>query len=382
MEDHQTFKVHRKGIGKLSVTPLVEVKTKEDLSNVYTPHVAKVSEAIFQDPRLATDYTIAGKMVAVISDGSAVLGLGNIGAQAALPVMEGKAVIFKEFAGVDAFPLCLATQDTEDIIKTIKFVAPNFAAINLEDISAPRCFEIERRLQEDLQIPVMHDDQHGTAIVILAALKGALKLTKKKDIRVVIVGAGAAGLAVARLLLSQKESLSIADLKVVDSKGVICTKRTDLNIYKQEVANNCGQEKGSSMEEALIGADVFIGVSKGGLLTKEMIATMNDNPIIFAMANPIPEIMPQEGLDAGAFIVATGRSDFPNQINNALAYPGVFKGLIEGKLQKATEEVKLAAAQAIYIYHEKSLSRDMLLPSILDKNIPDVIAEAVKATKK
>lgn len=380
MNDSEIFDIHSSQKGKISITPTVKIDTKEILSKVYTPGVGKVCLAIKDKPDLSKKYTIAGKMVAVISDGTAVLGFGDIGPKAALPVMEGKCAIFKEFAGVDAFPICLDEKDTSDLISTIRRLAPNFAAINLEDISAPRCFEIEERLQEILDIPVMHDDQHGTAIVTLAALKGALDLTQKDNINIVIVGAGAAGTAILKLLLAakQKGELQIGSIKMLDSKGVVSADRDDLNTYKTEIANLTQQMRFEPLNEALKGSDVFIGVSVGELLNEAMIKSMNPNPIIFAMANPVPEIMPDIAKKAGASIVATGRSDFDNQINNALAYPGVFKGLIEGDIKKATTEIKLAAANAIYEYHKKALSEDNILPSILDKEVPNMIAEIIK----
>jgi malate dehydrogenase (oxaloacetate-decarboxylating) len=383
MNDQEIFDIHSQKTGKISIEPTVKIDSKEILAKVYTPGVGKICMAIKDEPELVKKYTMAGKMVAVISDGTAVLGFGDIGPKAALPVMEGKCAIFKEFAGVDAFPLCLDETDTPDLIATIRRLAPNFAAINLEDISAPRCFEIEERLQELLDIPVMHDDQHGTAIVTLAALKGALKLTQKKNVNIVIVGAGAAGTAIMKLLVASKEyqGLEINSIKMVDSKGVVASDREDLNRYKIEIANLTKQLKTQSFEESLRGSDVFIGVSAPNLLNEELIKTMNPDPIIFAMANPTPEIMPDIAKKAGASIVATGRSDFDNQINNALVYPGVFKGLIEGNIKKATIEIKLAAADAVYEYHKENLSTTNLLPSILDKQVPVIIAETIKKLK-
>lgn len=380
-------KVHSKSIGKLSINSTVKIDSKEVLSKVYTPGVAQISNLISEDESLAKQFTIAGKMVAVISDGSAVLGLGNIGAKGALPVMEGKCAIFKEFAGVDAFPICLATQDTEEIISTIKAISPNFAAINLEDISAPRCFEIEERLSKELQIPVMHDDQHGTAIVTLAALKSALRLVPKEKVNIVISGAGAAGSAITKLLLTTKTilDLKISQIKVLDSKGVVTTSRDDIKEDdpktkdKYHLAQITKQSVNQSMSEALIGADVFIGVSAPEILSSEMVKSMNLDPIIFALANPVPEIMPAIAYSAGASIVATGRSDFPNQINNALAYPGVFKGLIQNGIRVVTDEIKLKAAENIFKYHLESgaLSADNILPSILDKEVPKLIANSI-----
>lgn len=377
MKDQDTFKLHAQHTGKITINSAVRIKSKEDLALIYTPGVAQVSSAIKNDPSLAEKYTIAGKTVAVISDGSAVLGLGNIGAKAALPVMEGKCVIFKELGGIDAFPLCLDEQSPKEIISTIKSLAPNFVAINLEDIAAPKCFEIEETLQNELSIPIMHDDQHATAIVTLAALKGALYVTKKKSIVIAIVGVGAAGIATAKLLLDQCKGLNIKEIRLIDSKGLVSTDRTDLNSYKKDLAQKTSQHKTMDLSEALKKIDVFIGVSKGDLLTKEMVLAMNSAPIIFAMANPTPEIMPQDALAAGASIVGTGRSDFPNQINNALVYPGIFKGLIKYRIKKVTTEIKIAAANAIFEYHKKNLSENNILPSILDKKIPEVIASAL-----
>lgn len=375
-----TFEIHKKNTGKLEIVSTVKVETRDDLSQIYTPNVGKICMAIKDNPDTARDYTIAGKMVAVISDGSAVLGFGNIGPKAALPVMEGKCVIFKEFAGLNAFPICLDTQDTEEIIKIVKALSVNFAAINLEDISAPRCFDIEQRLNDELPIPIIHDDQHGTAVVTLAALMGAVKLTERKDLRVVVAGAGAAGNAITRLILASE--LPVTDVKLFDSKGLVSTDRADLDKYKMEMALLTKQDKTMSISEGLVGADVFIGVSAPNSLTGEMIKTMADKPIVFAMANPVPEIMPDIAKEAGAYIVATGRSDFNNQINNALAYPGVFKGMLEAKLTRATIEVKLTTAKAIFEYNLPTLTEDNLLPSILDKKVPEMIAKAIVTSVK
>lgn len=372
------FEIHRSKRGKVEVCSTVEVNDRETLSNIYTPNVGKICMEIRDNPESAKEYTMAGKMVAVISDGTAVLGFGDIGPAAALPVMEGKCVIFKEFAGLNAFPLCLSEKDPEEIIKTIKRLAVNFAAINLEDISAPRCFEIERRLNDELQIPVVHDDQHGTAIVTLAALMGAIKLTGKEKVRIVISGAGAAGNAITKLLLAAKEQVGIEDIGIYDSKGLVSTDRTDMDKYKMELAEITNQRTNKTIKEGLVGADVFIGVSVANAIDIDTVRTMNKDAIVFAMANPVPEIMPDEAMKGGALIVATGRSDLPNQINNALAYPGVFKGLLEMKANKITTEMKILAAQAIYEYNLKELSNIHLLPSILDKKIPEVIAKAMQ----
>lgn len=375
-----TFAIHSAHTGKLSISPVVKIKTRKMLSAVYTPEVGKICMAIRDNPQDVRKYTIAGKMIAVISDGTAVLGFGDIGPKAALPVMEGKAVIFKEFAGLDAFPICINEKDPDKLVEIIKAISVNFAAINLEDISAPRCFYVEERLQNELDVPVMHDDQHGTAIVTLAALKGAIELSGKKNVRVVVVGSGAAGTAVSKLIAyaGGKEKDLIGDIKVVDSKGVVSDDRKDLDQYKSELAKITKQHKTMSMEEALKGADVFIGVSKGNILTEEMIKTMNDKPIIFAMANPIPEIMPENAYKAGAFIVATGRSDMPNQVNNALVYPGVFKGLLKNRIKKINIDMKYLAAQAIYTYNKRLLSVKHILPSIMDKKVVDVISKNIK----
>lgn len=375
-----TFDIHKKNTGKLEIVPTVKVETRDDLSQIYTPNVGKICMAIKDNPELVRDYTIAGKMVAVISDGTAVLGFGNIGPKAALPVMEGKCVIFKEFAGLNAFPICLDTQDTEEIIKIVKAISVNFVAINLEDISAPRCFEIEQKLSDELDIPIVHDDQHGTAIVTLAALMGAIKqkqllTSNDQRLKVVVAGAGAAGNAITKLLLASE--LPIDSIKLFDSKGLVATERTDMDKYKMEIAQMTGQNKTEDINAGLTGADIFIGVSVANSLTAEMIGLMNPEPIIFALANPTPEIMPDEAKKAGAMIVATGRSDFNNQINNALAYPGVFKGLLSAKIKKASIEVKLKAAKAIYEYNLPNLSIDNLLPSILDKKVPEMIEKAI-----
>jgi len=377
-----TFEIHKQHTGKLEIISTVEVNDRETLSNIYTPNVGKICMAIKDDPTLVREYTIAGKMVAVISDGTAVLGFGNIGPKAALPVMEGKCVIFKEFAGLNAFPLCLDELDAEQIIKIIKSVSVNFAAINLEDIAAPKCFVIEKRLNEELDIPVVHDDQHGTAIVCLAALRGAIKVLNKSNVRVVISGAGAAGNAITKLLWAAKAELGIADIGVYDSKGLIATDRTDMDEYKIELANLTNNNLSKSIVAGIKNADVFVGVSVAGALTSDMIKTMSPKPIVFAMANPFPEIMPDEAMAAGAGIVATGRSDFDNQINNALAYPGVFKGLLAAKVNKMSTEIKLAASKAIYEYNLPNLSSTNLLPSILDKKVPGIIAEAIISLSK
>ncbi len=369
----KSLALHKKYRGKIGTVPLIEIKDKNDLSLTYTPGVAEVSKAIAEDPKKVWDYTIKSHTVAVVSDGSAVLGLGNIGPEAALPVMEGKALLFKSLGGVDAFPICLDTQDNAEIIRTVKLIAPNFGGINLEDICAPRCFEIEDALQ-DLGIPVMHDDQHGTAVVVLAGLINATKVAGKKmeKLKVVISGAGAAGTAIAKLLIPR-----VDDVLVLDTKGLVCQERADLNGYKKELSKITNKKcVVGTWREALQGADVFIGVSKGGILKAEDIKLMNEKSIIFAMANPIPEIMPDEAKSGGAFIVASGRSDFPNQINNVLAFPGIFKGALSVRATKITEEMKLAAAMALANLVPNPRV-DKIIPNPLNKQVSKIVAEAV-----
>ena len=376
----ETLELHRKNGGKIAVKLKVSVNTRHDLSLVYTPGVAEVSRVIAENKEAVYDYTIKKNTVAVVSDGSAVLGLGNIGPEAALPVMEGKCVLFKELADVDAFPICLATQDRDEIIKTVKHIAPVFAGINLEDIAAPRCFEIEAALQ-DIGIPVFHDDQHGTAVVIHAALTNAAKVVGKKieELTVVVNGAGAAGITVAKLLtcfeVNPNVCTSVKDVIVCDSNGIINADGD--NPYKTELAHMTNKRKiKGTLAHALEGADVFIGVSKGNVLTKEMIKKMAPNPIIFAMANPTPEIMPDEAKAAGAAIVGTGRSDFPNQINNALVFPGIFRGAIDARAPRITKEMQLAAARALASSVEPTAER--ILPEVLDKSVTQRIAAAVR----
>lgn len=377
----ESLKFHKKLRGKLSVTPKSKISDRHDLSLVYTPGVAQPCKAIAKDKTQAYELTIKGNSVAVISDGSAVLGLGNIGAHAAIPVMEGKAVLFKEYANLDAFPICIETQDTEEIIRIVKNIAPVFGAINLEDISAPRCFEIEKKLQ-DIGIPVFHDDQHGTAVVVYAALLSALKIANKdiKKIKVVMNGAGAAGHAIALMLLGkgdyENDSPAVKNLIVCDSKGII--KKCENNSYKNELVELTNKEGVmGGLKEALVGADVFIGVSVANCVTKDMIKSMNKKPIVFAMANPIPEIMPSDAKDAGAFIVATGRSDFDNQINNVLAFPGIIRGAIDAKALRITDKMKMAAAIALSEM-VKSPTGDMIIPSVLSKDVAINVAKAVK----
>jgi len=360
----------------------IEIKSKQKLTRknfpvLYTPGVAEVSKAIAKNKKLSFKYTIRKNTVAVVSDGSAVLGLGNIGPEAALPVMEGKALLFKELAGVDAIPIVLATQDTEEIIKTIKYLAPTFGGINLEDISAPRCFEIEERLKKELDIPVFHDDQHGTAIVVLAGLLNALKVVEKKikKIKIVISGAGAAGIAITKLL---KKS-GACDLILVDSTGIIHKERkVGMNWAKDEIAHITNpRDIRGMLRDALRGADVFIGVSAPNLLKKDDVATMNKNPIIFSMANPIPEILPEEAKKGGAAVIATGRSDYPNQLNNVLAFPGVFRGVLDNNIKKITDTHKLEAARAIASLIKKP-TRDKIVPEALDKQVVKKVAGVFK----
>jgi malate dehydrogenase (oxaloacetate-decarboxylating) len=378
-----SIEMHKRLKGKLEICSKIKIKNKKDLSLAYTPGVAGVCNEIYEDKNKSFDLTMKGNSIAIVSDGSAVLGLGNIGPEAAIPVMEGKAILFKEFANIDAFPLCINTQNSSEIISFVKNIAPNFSGINLEDISAPRCFEIENSLQE-IGIPVFHDDQHGTAIVVLAALINSVKIAKKEfsEIKVVINGAGAAGNAILNLLkcvdCDSKLCKKIKEVIVCDSKGIISKKREDLNEYKKKIINITNSKNISGdLGDAIKNADVFIGVSKGNILTKEMIESMNSKPIIFAMANPIPEIMPDKAKEYGAFIVGTGRSDYPNQINNLLAFPGIFRGAIDGKAKKITNYMKLSAALSI-ANSVKHLSKENIIPSIFEKKICDKVAKAVK----
>lgn len=371
----ESVKRHGKFGGKIEIaSKFPKLKTRDDLSVAYTPGVAEVSLLLAKDPAKAYSHSIKGNTIAVVSDGSAVLGLGNIGPYGALPVMEGKALLFKEFGGVDAYPIVLNTQDSEEIIKIVKAIAPTFGGINLEDISSPRCFEIEERLIKELDIPVFHDDQHGTAIVVLAALINSLKLARKKkeQIRVVIAGAGAAGMAIAKLLFKY----GVKNLLLVDSKGIVAKSRADLNNEKRKMlAFTNRQNIAGDLARAVTGADVFIGVSGPNTLQPEWIKLMNEKPIIFAMANPVPEIMPAAAKTAGAFIVGTGRSDYPNQINNVLAFPGLFRGVLDNKIKVITDEMKIATAEALAGYLKKGeLKTEKILPSVLDKKVSQVIA--------
>ena len=370
--------LHADNKGKLETVGKVPVSGAAELSLAYTPGVAEPCKEIAKDASLAYQYTFKGNMCAVISDGSAVLGLGNIGGLAGLPVMEGKALLFKKFGGVDCFPICLATQDTEEIIKTCINIAPSFGGINLEDISAPRCFEVERRLKKELDIPVFHDDQHGTAVVVSAALINSCRLTGKrvKDLRVAVNGAGAAGTAISKMLLN----LGVKDLFLVDSSGIICKGRKEnMNWAKEEMAELTNREgRSGSLSDALAGSDVFVGVSKADILTGEMIRTMADSPCIFAMANPNPEIRPELAKMAGAAVVGTGRSDYPNQINNLLAFPGIFRGAFDVRASDITENMKLAAAYALSeLVSAADLAPDYVLPSPFDERVCPAVANAV-----
>ncbi len=372
----EALELHANGHGKIGTLTKVPLETREDLSRAYTPGVAEVCREIARDPSLARAYTLKRNTVAIISDGSAILGLGNLGALAAIPVMEGKAAILKSFADVDAFPICLDTQDTEEIIKAVKQIAPVFGAINLEDIAAPRCFEIEERLRKELSIPVMHDDQWGTATVVLAGVINALKLRKieKEDVKVVVNGIGAAGVAVSRLLLAY----GITDIIFCDSKGVIHAGRTDLTKEKEELLKkSTATPKDGSLADAMVSRYLFIGVSKPNTVSQDMVRSMEERPIIFSLANPTPEILPEEAKEAGVFIMATGRSDYPNQLNNSLVFPGLFKGMLERGEGQFTDEIFMKAALALSA-HVKDLTPETILPSMFDKSLVDVIAGSVK----
>lgn len=377
--NEKALKLHEEWNGKLETVSKTPVKTREDLALAYTPGVAEPCKVIAQDKEASYTYTWKSNTIAVVSDGSAVLGLGNIGPHAAMPVMEGKAVLFKEFGGVNAVPICLDTQDTEEIIKAVTYLAPGFGGINLEDISAPRCFEIEERLKATLDIPVFHDDQHGTAIVVLAGTINALKIVKKQkeDCKVVVNGAGSAGIAITKLMLSY----GFRHIILCDSTGIISKSRSDLNKVKQQMTEltNLDNQTGT-LADALKNADIFIGVSAPNVVTPEMAASMNKDSILFAMSNPVPEIMPDIAKAAGARIVGTGRSDFPNQINNVVAFPGIFKGALEGRAKQITEEMKLAAALAIAaLVPEEELSEDNIMPEAFNPEVAKKVAEAVKA---
>ena len=374
--NEKALKMHEEWNGKIETTAKAHVNSREDLAIAYTPGVA--CKVIAQDPEAAYKYTMKANTVAVVSDGSAVLGLGNIGALAAMPVMEGKAVLFKEFGGVNAVPICLDTQDTEEIIKSVVNIAPAFGGINLEDISAPRCFEIETRLKELLNIPVFHDDQHGTAIVVLAGIINALKVTgkKKEDCRVVVNGAGSAGVAITKLLLTY----GFPHITMCDINGIISKNSPNLNWMQQQMTEVTNlEERTGTLADALKGADIFVGVSAPNIVSKEMVASMNKDAILFAMANPVPEIMPDLAKEAGAKVVGTGRSDFPNQVNNVVAFPGIFKGALEGRATQITEEMKLAAANAIAgLVSEEELNENNILPEAFDPRVADTVSKAIK----
>ncbi len=376
--NEKALQLHEEWNGKLETVAKCHVKSREDLALAYTPGVAEPCKVIAKDPDAAYRYTIKSNTVAVISDGSAVLGLGNIGAKAAMPVMEGKCVLFKEFGNVNAFPICLDTQDTEEIIKTIVNIAPAFGGINLEDISAPRCFEIESRLKELLDIPVFHDDQHGTAIVVLAGIINALKVTgkKKEECKIVVNGAGSAGIAISKLLLNY----GFKHLTLCDRSGILSKETPDLNWMQKEMMEITNLEgTNGTLADALKGADIFVGVSAPNIVTKEMVASMNKDSILFAMANPVPEIMPDVAKEAGAKVVGTGRSDFPNQVNNVVAFPGIFKGALEGRATQITEEMKLAAAKAIAaLVSDEELNENFIMPEAFDPRVCEVVSNAVK----
>ena len=374
----KALQLHEEWNGKFETTPKMDIATREDLALAYTPGVAEPCKVIAKDKEAAYKYTIKANTVAVVSDGSAVLGLGNIGAHAAMPVMEGKAVLFKAFGGVNAVPICLDTQDTEEIIKTVVNIAPAFGGINLEDISAPRCFEIESRLKELLDIPVFHDDQHGTAIVVLAGIINGLKVTgkTKEDCQVVVNGAGSAGVAITKLLLTY----GFKHVTMCDKSGILSKGSEGLNWMQESMMDVTNLEhKTGSLADALKGADIFVGVSAPGIVTEEMVASMNSDAILFAMANPVPEIMPDLAKKAGARVVGTGRSDFPNQVNNVVAFPGIFRGALEGHAKQITDKMKLAAANAIAaLVSDEELNENNIMPEAFDPRVADVVADAVK----
>ena len=376
--NEKALQMHKEWNGKLETTAKAHVNSREDLAIAYTPGVAEPCKVIAKDPEAAYTYTMKANTVAVVSDGSAVLGLGNIGALAAMPVMEGKCVLFKEFGGVNAVPICLDTQDTEEIIRSVVNIAPAFGGINLEDISAPRCFEIETRLKELLNIPVFHDDQHGTAIVVLAGIINALKVTgkKKEDCRVVVNGAGSAGVAITKLLLTY----GFPHITMCDINGIISKDSPDLNWMQKEMTKVTNLEgRIGLLADALKGADIFVGVSAPNIVTPEMVASMNQDAILFAMANPVPEIMPDLAKAAGAKVVGTGRSDFPNQVNNVVAFPGIFKGALEGRATQITEEMKMAAANAIAgLVPEEELNENNILPEAFDPRVAETVSKAIK----
>ena len=377
--DETAVFLHKQWNGKIETCAKAPVKSREDLSIAYTPGVAAPCRIIAEDPEAAYSYTLKASTVAVVSDGSAVLGLGNIGPLAAMPVMEGKCVLFKEFGGVNAFPIVLNTQDPDEIVAAVKAIAPTFGGINLEDISAPRCFEIEERLKKELDIPVFHDDQHGTAIVVLAGIINALKVVnkKKEDCKVVVNGAGSAGIAITKLLLRY----GFKDVTMCDREGIIGPDYPNLNWMQKEMTNVTNlSHKTGTLKDALVGADIFVGVSAPGIVSKEMVASMAKDSILFAMANPTPEIMPDEAKEAGARVIGTGRSDFPNQVNNVVAFPGIFRGALEARATAITEEMKLAAAETIAgLVDEENLCDDFILPEAFDPRVAVAVANAIKA---
>ena len=378
--NEMALKMHEEHKGKISVTSKVAVKTRDDLSTAYTPGVAEPCRKIRDNKDEVYRYTAKGNLVAVVSDGTAVLGLGDIGPEAAMPVMEGKSILFKEFAGIDAFPICLDTKDTDEIVETVKRLAPTFGGINLEDISAPRCFEIERRLKEELDIPVFHDDQHGTAIVVSAGLTNAIKFVGKEfsEAKVVINGAGSAGISICKLLLE----LGVGDVVLVDKNGILAVGEKWMNPAQKEMAEKTNKEQlHGDLKDAMKGKDVFVGVSAPNIVTAEMVGTMAKDAIVFAMANPTPEIMPDEAKKGGARVVATGRSDFPNQINNVLVFPGIFKGALEARATDITEEMKIAAVRAIAdIIKPEELTEDYIIPGAFDERVADNVAREVAKT--
>ncbi|HDR7542674.1 NAD-dependent malic enzyme [Bacillus cereus] len=375
--NERSLLLHKELVGKIEITSKVEVNSADDLSLTYTPGVAESCKAIAADEETVYDYTARGNMVAVVSDGTAVLGLGNIGPKAAMPVMEGKSILFKKFANVDAFPLCLGTTDVDEIVTLVKNLEPTFAGINLEDIAAPRCFEIEKRLKEETNIPVFHDDQHGTAIVVLAAVINALKVVSKQmdNVKIVINGAGSAGIAIGKLLLKA----GAKHITLVSLEGIVCEGETWMNEAQIEVSKKTNREHvRGTLKEAIHQADIFIGVSAPDVLTKELVQTMNEKAIVFAMANPIPEIFPEDALEAGAAVVGTGRSDYANQVNNVLAFPGIFRGALDVRATDITEEMKLAAAYGIAnIITDEERNANYVIPNPLDKRVVPSVAEAV-----